>query len=211
MAAAYDLAKKDGAFSISFVAKKTSVKALIYFSAPKSAMAVEEPEEPEDVADEVVVEEGGRAMPSSAKEQHRARREAGPASAPPVAAERPSRPQNGSNVHSAQVAPARAAKGKTPPAARVDRNALSARTDGASQRPHSSSRPSAAGPVPGRTMVRPGMEAGDAMDEDAGPLTQEVGSEDDSCALARANRTPYDTGLGGDISEFDDYGGFDHG
>ena len=49
------------------------------------------------------------------------------------------------------------------------------------------------------------------MDEDAGPLTQEVGSEDDSCALARANRTPYDTGLGGDISEFDDYGGFDHG
>ena len=32
MAAAYDLAKKDGAFSISFVAKKTSVKALIYLS-----------------------------------------------------------------------------------------------------------------------------------------------------------------------------------
>ena len=37
MAAAYDLAKQGGAFSISFVAKRTSVKALIYFHAPKSA------------------------------------------------------------------------------------------------------------------------------------------------------------------------------
>ena len=132
MAAAYDLlAKEDGAFSISFVAKKTSVKALIYFSAPKSAVGHADAEEPEDVEDEALVEEGGRAMPSSAKEPHRARREAGPATAPPIAAERPSRPQNGTNVHSAQGTTAKAAKGKRPAAARVDRNALSARTDGA--------------------------------------------------------------------------------
>ena len=78
MAAAYDLAKKDGAFSISFVAKKTSVKALIYFSAPKSAADHLDAEEAEDVEDGAVVEEGGRAMPSSAKEPHRARREANP-------------------------------------------------------------------------------------------------------------------------------------
>ena len=90
MAAAYDLAKKDGAFSISFVAKKTSVKALIYFSAPKSAVSHADAEEQEDVEDEAVVEEGGRAMPSSAKEPHRARREAGPATAPPNAAKSPS-------------------------------------------------------------------------------------------------------------------------
>ena len=174
MAAAYDLAKKDGAFSISFVAKKTSVKALIYFSAPKSAADHLDAEEAEDVEDGAVVEEGGRAMPSSAKEPHRARREANPAAAPPNAAERPSRPPNGTNVHSAQGAPkAQAAKGKKPTAARVDRNALSARTDGASKRPHTSPQPSAARPVQGRTLVRPGTGAGDAMDEDAGPLTQE--------------------------------------
>ena len=180
MAAAYDLAKKDGAFSISFVAKKTSVKALIYFSAPKSAVGHADAEEPEDVEDEAVVEEGGRAMPSSAKEPHRARREAGPATAPPMAAKRPSRPQNGTNVHSAQGTMAKAAKGKRPAAARVDRNALSARTDGASKRPHTSSQPSAAGPVCGRAdswLVRRGTRAGgDAMDEDEGPLTQEVAS-----------------------------------
>ena len=64
--------------------------------------------------DEAVVEEGGRAMPSSAKEPHRARREAGPATAPPNAAKSPSRPQNGTNVHSAQGTTAKAAKGKSP-------------------------------------------------------------------------------------------------
>ena len=38
MAAAYDLAKKDGAFSISLVAKNTSAKALIYLNAPKGCV-----------------------------------------------------------------------------------------------------------------------------------------------------------------------------
>ena len=52
MAAAYDLAMKGGAFSISFVAKRTNVKALIYLSAPKGASGHLEPEEPEDVVDE---------------------------------------------------------------------------------------------------------------------------------------------------------------
>jgi len=78
MAAAYDLAKK------------TSVKALIYFSPPpKSAVGHADADEPEDADDEAVVEEGGRAMPSSAKEPHRARREAGPATAPPIAGLQP--------------------------------------------------------------------------------------------------------------------------
>jgi hypothetical protein len=132
MAAAYDLAKKGGAFSISFVAKRTSVKALIYFNAPKSAKDHLDAEEPEDVADEAEAEEGGRAMQSGAEEQRRARREANPAADPPTAAKRTSDRPNGINVQCAQQrgSSSTAAKGPTPKA-RVDRNALSARTDGA--------------------------------------------------------------------------------
>ena len=132
MAAAYDLAKKGGAFSISFVAKRTSVKALIYFNAPKSAKDHLDAEEPEDVVDEAEAEEGGRAMQSGAEEQRRARREANPAADPPTAAKRTSDRPNGINVQCAQQrgSSSTAAKGRVPKA-RVDRNALSARTDGA--------------------------------------------------------------------------------
>ena len=132
MAAAYDLANKGGAFSISFVAKRTSVKALIYFHAPKCATDHLDAEEPEDVEDEAEAEESGRAMPSAPKEQHRARREANPATAQPTAPKRTSGQQNGINVQCAQQrgSSSTAAKGRVPKA-RVDRNALSARTDGA--------------------------------------------------------------------------------
>ena len=102
MAAAFDLATKGGAFSISFVAKRTSVKALIYFTAPKGADAHLEAEEQEDVVDEAETEEGGRAMPSGAKEQHRARRDANPAYAQPTAPKRTSGHPNGINVCSAR-------------------------------------------------------------------------------------------------------------
>jgi hypothetical protein len=84
------------------------------------------------VEDEAEAEEGGRAMPSSAEEQHRARREANPAAAQPTAPKRTSGQQNGTNVQCAQQrgSSSTAAKGRAPKA-RVDRNALSARTDGA--------------------------------------------------------------------------------
>ena len=130
MAAAMDLAAKMNAFSISFVAKKTSVKALIYLNAPKSAMDVLEPEETEAVEGEAEAEKGGRAMPSSATEQHRARRDANPAAAQPAAAKRNSGHQNGTIVQCAR-AQKPAAKGAMPKAARADRNAISARSDGA--------------------------------------------------------------------------------
>ena len=132
MAAAYDLANKSGAFSISFVAKRTSVKALIYFNAPKGADAHLEAEEPEDEVDEAEAEEGGRAVARSAEEQHRTRREANPATAQPTLTTRTSGHPNGNNVQCAQQrgSSSSAAKGRVPKA-RVDRNALSARTDGA--------------------------------------------------------------------------------
>ena len=171
MAAAYDLAKKGGAFSISFVAKRTSVKALIYFNAPKSAMDHLDAEEPEDVVDGAEEEEGGRAMPSGAEEQRRARREANPAADPPTAAKRTSDRPNGINVQCAQQrgSSSTAAKGRVPKA-RVDRNALSARTDGAApgKRPIS---PTAILTVTERTPVRQCQEV-DSMESEE-PNTQD--------------------------------------
>ena len=84
------------------------------------------------MADEAEAEEGGRAMQSGAEEQRRARREANPAADPPTAAKRTSDRPNGINVQCAQQrgSSSTAAKGRVPKA-RVDRNALSARTDGA--------------------------------------------------------------------------------
>ena len=106
MAAAYDLAKQGGAFSISFVAKRTSVKALIYFHAPKSATDLLDAEEQEDVVDGTEAEDGRRVMPSSANEQHRARRDANPATAPHT--QHPNAPQTVQmasmcNVHSREL------------------------------------------------------------------------------------------------------------
>ena len=116
MAAAYDLANKSGAFSISFVAKRTSVKALIYFNAPKGADADLEAEEPEDEVDEAEAEEGGRAVARSAEEQHRTRREANPATAQPTLTTRTSGHPNGNNVQCAQQRGSilSAAKGRAP-------------------------------------------------------------------------------------------------
>ena len=172
MAAAFDLAAKGGAFSISFVAKRTSVKALIYFTAPKGADAHLEAEEQEDVVDEAETEEGGRAMPSGAKEQHRARRDANPAYAQPTAPKRTSGHPNGINVQCAQQRGSRstATKGRAPKA-RVDRNALSARSDGAatSKRPKIS--PTAISTVAERTPVRQCQEV-DSMESEE-PNTQD--------------------------------------
>jgi len=212
MAAAYDLAKKGGAFSISFVAKRTSVKALIYFNAPKSAKDHLDAEEPEDVADEAEAEEGGRAMQSGAEEQRRARREANPAADPPTAAKRTSDRPNGINVQCAQQrgSSSTAAKGPTPKA-RVDRNALSARSDGASGKrpisPTAISTDSAAPPS-----VRQCQDVETMQEESASlgaPSTQEDGN---TRALAWAARTsgsldPDDPLCIGDVSEYDEMHG----
>ena len=84
------------------------------------------------MVDEAETEEGGRAMPSGAKEQHRARRDANSAYAQPTAPKRTSGHPNGINVQCAQQRGSRstATKGRAPKAC-VDRNALSARSDGA--------------------------------------------------------------------------------
>jgi hypothetical protein len=191
MAAAYDLAMKGGAFSISFVAKRTSVKALIYLSAPKGASGHLEAEEPEDVVDEAGAEEGGRVMPSSAKEQHRARREANPAAAQPTAAKRTPGQPNGINVQCAQKggSSSTAAKGPTRPKARVDRNALSARSDGASKRPLSPAAVSTDSTV--RMNVRQCQDV-DTMEQEESASLGAPGTQEDDRArlLAWAARPP---------------------
>ena len=212
MAAAYDLAKQGGAFSISFVAKRTSVKALIYFHAPKSATDLLDAEEQEDVVDGTEAEDGRRVMPSSANEQHRARRDANPVTAPQAAPKRTSNRTNGINVQCTQqgASSSNAAKGRAPKA-RVDRNALSARSDGASGKrpisPTAISTDSAAPPS-----VRQCQDVETMQEESASlgaPSTQEDGN---TRALAWAARTsgsldPDDPLCVGDVSEYDEMHG----
>ena len=192
MASAMDLATKMNAFSISFVAKKTSVKALIYLKAPKCTTDILEPEEPEAVEEEVAVEEGGRALPSRAAEQHRARREANPTVAKSAAAKRTSGHQNGTNVQGAVSArQSTAAEGVKPKAARVDRNALSARSDGASKRPKRGPTlsPSQA-PAAAHTGLQQDQDA--SMGESSSASLNGLGTQEDgnARALAWAARKP---------------------
>ena len=127
MAAAYDLAKKDGAFSISFVAKRTSVKALVYFNAPRSAFAHSDTEEPEAVEDGPEQDDGGQDDSAAPTREARTVPPDELQPGPWIPAQRPSAHKNGTLVHCAQGASIpKVITGQRPKTIRVDRKALSA-------------------------------------------------------------------------------------
>ena len=139
-------------------------------------------------------EDGRRVMPSSANEQHRARRDANPATAPHAAPKRTSDRTNGINVQCTQqrASSSNAAKGRAlshAPKARVDRNALSARSDAASKRPLSPAAVSTDSTV--RMNVRQCQDV-DTMEQEESASLGAPGTQEDDRAplLAWAARTP---------------------
>ena len=195
MAAAYDLAKKDGAFSVSFVAKRTSVKALVYFNAPRSAFAHSDTEEPEAVEDGPEQDDGGQDDSAAPTREARTVPPDELQPGPWIPAQRPSAHKNGTLVHCAQGASIpKVITGQRPKTIRVDRNALSACSDGASSKRTASTASSAAAK---RThVVREARTSdSDAMEEDSlsGLATQEGAGLPSSPCDAACMSAPRDT------------------
>ena len=129
----------------SFVAKRTSVKALVYFNAPRSAFAHSDTEEPEAVGDGPEQDDGGQDDSAAPTREARTVPPDELQPGPWIPAQRPSAHKNGTLVHCAQGASIpKVITGQRPKTIRVDRNALSACSDCASSKRTASTASSAA-------------------------------------------------------------------